>query len=91
MASKYDPPSFFISMTQTSSIFSLLLHCILILFECVHQIYILYLDLFFFSPASHISVFAIYATLFIKKLWLTEEVPSVLGSLSPGSESEELL
>lgn len=44
----------------------------------------------FFSSAASISP-SLNATLFIEKLWLTEEVPSVLGRLNPGADSDKLL
>ena len=50
--------------------------------------YILFILIFFFSAAS-LSL-SLNATL-IEKLWLIEEVPSVLGRLNPGANSDELL
>ena len=51
--------------------------------------YILFI-LFFFSSALFLSL-SLYAMLFIEKLWLTGEVPSVLGRLDPGDNSDEQL
>ncbi len=79
-------------MTQTSTeTFSpLLLYSVLTCLVAYAQ-YVLFILQFF--PAWFISpsVWTLYAVLFIKKLWLTGEMPSVHGRLDLGADSDELL
>lgn len=79
-------------VTQTSmkNILPLLLYSVMICLVAYTKYILLILQ--FFSPLfkSH-SVYILYAMLFIKKLWLTGEVPSVLGRLDLGTDSDELL